>query len=93
MAGVDAGAVAPAYAAVVVAGALVVSATLGNRGAPPPNAVAAGAVAAIASLPLAAAAAGDADTVRTTARYLPVLVGTVSGTGAVVALAVGSSER
>jgi hypothetical protein len=68
VAGVDAGAVAPAYAAVVVAGGLVVGATLGNRGAPPANAVAAGAVAAIASLPLAAAAAGVAGTVRTTAR-------------------------
>ena len=93
LAGVDAGAVVPTHAGVVVAGGFVVGATLGNRGVQPANAVAAGAVAAIASLPLAAAAAGDAGTVRTTARYLPVLAGAVSGTGPVGALAAGTLER
>ena len=48
VAGVDAGAVAPAHAAVVVAGGFVIGATLGNRGAPPANAVAATAPAATA---------------------------------------------
>jgi uncharacterized membrane protein YidH (DUF202 family) len=101
VAGVDAGAVAPTYAAVVVAGGLVVGATLGNAARhrqtrsppgpwrptrhsrsrrPPPGS-------------RAPSGRWRGRQRRTTARYLPVLVGTVSGTGAVAVHAAGSPER
>jgi len=88
----DPAAVAVSYAMVVAVGGLAVGVRLGVRGITPSNAVAAGVVAAIATLPLAAAASGDPAAVRTTALYLPVLTGGLSGIGAAAALAAGSPE-
>jgi len=90
--GLDPSGLAAGYLAVVVVGGLAVGAALGWRGLSPPNAVAAGGIAAVAMLPLAAAAAGDPGVIRTTAVYLPVLAGTVSGIGAAAALAASSPE-
>lgn len=90
--GLDPGAVAPSYVAVVATGGLAVGAAIGLRGATPANAVASGGVAAVATLPIAAATAGDPDTVRTTALYLPVLAGGLAGIGAAAVLAARSGE-
>lgn len=83
--GADPGVVAPSYAAVVVAGGLLVGAVLGRRGASPPHAVAAGVVATVAVLPLVAAASGDPVVVRMTSLYLPALLGGVAAAGAAAA--------
>lgn len=97
VAGLDPTGVAAGYVAVVVVGSLAVGAVLGWRAVSPPNAVAAGGVAAVATLPLAAAATGDPGAVRATALYLPVLAGLFAGIGATAALAAsspaGSPER
>jgi hypothetical protein len=97
VAGLDPTGVAAGYVAVVVVGSLAVGAVLGWRTVSPPNAVAAGGVAAVATLPLAAAATGDPGAVRATALYLPVLAGLFAGIGATAALAAsspaGSPER
>jgi hypothetical protein len=90
VAALDPTGVAAAYLAVVVVGSLAVGAALGWRGASPPNAVAAGGIAAVAMLPLTAAAAGGPGVIRTTAVYLPVVTGTVSAIGAAAALAASS---
>jgi hypothetical protein len=97
VAGLDPTGVGAGYVAVVVVGGLAVGAVLGWRAVSPPNAVAAGGVAAVATLPLAAAATGDPGAVRATALYLPVLAGLFAGIGATAALAAsfpaGSPER
>lgn len=95
--GLDPGAVAAGYLAVVLVGGFAVGAGLGLRGAAPSHGFAAGAVASVAALPVAAAASGDPAVVRTTALYLPLLLGTLgaAGTAAVVAARPreGSPER
>jgi hypothetical protein len=90
--GLDPTGVSTAYVVVVVIGGLTVGAAIGWRDVSPPNAVAAGGVAAVGTLPLAAAATSDPAAVRTTALYLPVLTGTLSWVGATAALAAGSPE-
>ncbi|WP_254839830.1 DUF7536 family protein [Natronomonas marina] len=90
--GLDPAAVSTVYAAVVLAGGFLVGAALGVRGAAPPHGVVAGVVAAIATLPLVAAASGDPAVVRSTALYLPVLLGTVGGVGGAVVVGIRSSD-
>lgn len=87
------GAVATAYLAVVVVGGLLVGGGLGLYGAAPSHGFAAGVVAAIAALPVVAAASGDPGVVGTTALYLPVLLGAVGAVGGAAALVARSAER
>lgn len=79
--GVDPGAVTPAYAAVTLGGGLLLGVGLGLRDAAPPHGFFAGVVAAVAGLPVVAAATDDPAVVRTTALYLPVVLGTVAALG------------
>jgi len=88
--GLDAGAVVPMYAALVVGSGLVLGAALGRHGAAPPHAFFAGCVAAVGALPVVAAAAGDPVVVRTTALYLPVFLGGTGALGGGVAVAIGA---
>jgi len=91
--GLDAGAVGPAYATVVLGGGLLVGAALGVRGAAPPHGFAAGVVAAVGVLPVVASASADPAVVRSTALYLPVLLGVVGAAGgSAVAVTVGSEN-
>lgn len=92
--GVDPGAVAPAYAAVALGGGLLLGGVLGARGAAPPHAFFAGCVASVAGLPVVAAASGEPAVVRTTALYLPVVLGSVAavGGGVVYALREGGER-
>ena len=90
--GLDAGAVGPAYAAAVLGGGALVGAALGARGAPP-HGFAAGVVAAVGVLPVVASASADPAVVRSTALYLPVLLGVVGAAGgSAVAVTVGSEN-
>lgn len=95
--GLDPGAVAVTYAAVVGIGCLLVGSVLGVREASPPHGIAAGVMAAIAVLPLAAAASGDPVAVRSTAVWLPVLLGALGAIGGAAGRAArsraGSPER
>jgi hypothetical protein len=95
--GFDPGAIGGAYAAVVLGGGVLVGAALGVRGAAPPHGFFAGIVATVGALPLVAAAAGDPAVVRSTALYLPVLLGGAGALGGAAVLAVrssgGSNER
>lgn len=84
--GLDATAVSPAYALTTVGGAVVVGAALGFRGATPTNGFLPGAVAALSTLPVVAAAAGDPSVVRSTALYLPMVLGLVGAVGCALAL-------
>ena len=79
--GLDLGAVAPAYAALALGGGLLLGVGLGIRGAAPPHGFFAGVVAAVAALPVVAAATDDPAVVRTTALYLPVVLGAVPALG------------
>jgi hypothetical protein len=81
------GAVSLAYAAVTLGGGLALGLVLGSRGAAPPHGFFAGCVAAASALPVVAAAAGDPVVVRTTALYLPVVLGTTAAAGSGVVLA------
>jgi hypothetical protein len=87
--GLDPAAVGPAYAAVALGGGLAVGIALGVRGAAPPHAFFAGCVATASALPVVAAAAGDPVVVRSTALYLPMLLGSVAALGNGIALAAG----
>jgi hypothetical protein len=79
--GLQVGAVTPAYAAVALGGGALVGLALGIRGVSPPHGFFAGAVAALSVLPIVAAASGVPDVVRTTALYLPFVLGTVAAVG------------
>lgn len=79
--GLQAGAVTPAYAAVALGSGFVIGIALGFRRATPPHGFFAGAVAALSVLPIVAAASGDPSVVRTTALYLPFILGTVAAFG------------
>lgn len=85
--GLDPGAVAPAYAAVAVGGGLLVGVGLALRDAAPPHGFFAGVVAAGSSLPIVAAATGDPAVVRTTALYLPIVLGTAGACGGALVIA------
>lgn len=89
-AALDPGAVAPAYVIVTLGGGLLVGVGLALRDAAPPHGFFAGAVAAISALPVVAAATGDPAVVRTTALYLPVLLGTVGACGGALVIAARS---
>ncbi|WP_197425144.1 hypothetical protein, partial [Natronomonas sp. CBA1123] len=80
----DSSLVAPAYAGVVVVGGLLVGVALGLRGAAPSHGFFAGVAAAMSTL-VVVAATGDPSAVRSTALYLPVLLGTVGAVGGAVA--------
>lgn len=86
--GFDATAISPAYALVTVGGALVVGGVLGIRGATPTNGFLPGAVAALSTLPVVAAATGEPSVVRSTALYLPMVVGLAGAFGCGLALVV-----
>lgn len=86
--GLDATAVSFAYALVAVGGVLAVGAVLGVRGATPTNGFLPGVVATLSTLPVVAAAAGDPSVVRSTALYLPIVLGLVGAFGSVLALVV-----
>jgi hypothetical protein len=86
--GVDPAAVAPAYALVALGGGLLVGIALGFRSVTPPNAFFAGIVATVATLPVVAAATGSPETVRSTALYLPILLGGVAALGSAIVVAV-----
>lgn len=88
--GLDPGAVGVAYALVVLGGGVVVGAAQGLRGAAPPHGFLAGVVACLSTLPIVAAATGDPATVRTTALYLPLVLGTAGAVGGAVVVAVRS---
>lgn len=79
--GLQASAVTPAYAAVALGGGAIVGLALGFRHASPPHGFFAGTVAALSVLPIVAAASGDPSVVRTTALYLPLVLGTVAALG------------
>lgn len=84
----DFGVVAPSYAAVAVGGGLLVGIGLGRRSASPPHGFFAGGVAAMSVLPVVAATSADPEVVRTTALYLPVVLGSVGAVGTAVVFAV-----
>lgn len=88
--GLDPGATAPAYALVALGGGLLVGVALALRDAAPPHGFFAGAVAAIATLPVVAAATGDPAAVRTTALYLPLVLGAAGACGSALVLAARS---
>lgn len=90
--GLDPGAVAAAYVVAIAVGGLSIGGALGLRGAGAPHGFGAGVVAAIAVLPVVAAAAGDPSVVRTTALALPVLLGAIGAIGGAAAVAVGFRE-
>jgi hypothetical protein len=92
--GLEPGVVGPAYAAVALGGGLLLGVLLGVRGAAPPHGFFAGCVASVAGLPVVAAASGEPAVVRTTALYLPVVLGTVAAVGGAVVYALrDGSER
>ena len=95
--GLDPRATAAGYAAVVLGGGALVGAGLGARGAAPPHGFFAGVVATVGVLPLVASAAADPAVVRSTALYLPALLGGVGALGGAAVLALpsagGSGER
>ena len=82
----DSSLVAPAYATVVVVGGLLVGFGLGVRGTAPPHGFFAGVVAAMSTLVVVAAATGEPSAVRSTALYLPVLLGTVGAVGGAISV-------
>jgi len=81
----DSSLVAPAYAGVVVVGGLLVGVALGLRGAAPSHGFFAGVAAAMSTLVVVAAATGQPSAVRSTALYLPVILGAVGAVGGAVA--------
>ena len=90
--GLEFGAVGPAYAAVVLGGGSLLGVVLGLRDAAPPHGFFAGIVAAVAALPVVAAATRDPSVVRVTALYLPVVLGTVAAVGGGVVYALGTGS-
>lgn len=91
--GLDAGAVAPTYAAVTLGGGVLVGVLFALRGATPPHGFFAGVVAAISVLPLVAATTASPELVRTTGLYLPILLGTAGAVGGGVVMAVRTARE
>ncbi|MEF8914269.1 DUF7536 family protein [Natronomonas sp.] len=89
--GLQASAAPPAYAVVALGGGAVIGLGLGLRGASPPHGFFAGAVAALSVLPIVAAASGEPDVVRSTALYLPVVLGGVAAVGNAAGIAASRS--
>lgn len=89
--------VAPAYAVTALLGGAIVGFGVGLRGAGPAHGFFGGVVATASTLPVVAAATGDPEIVRTTALYLPVILGAAGTFGGAVALVVddfgGKSDR
>lgn len=88
----DPGSTGAAYAIATLGGGLLVGVALALRDAAPPHGFFAGTVAAVGALPVVAAATGDPVVVRTTALYLPVILGTVGACGGALVLAAGSGS-
>ena len=91
--GLEAAAVASAYAAVALGGGLLLGVALAVRGAAPPHGFFAGCVASVSALPVVAAAAGEPGVVRTTALFLPVVLGTVAAAGGGVVYALRDGTK
>jgi hypothetical protein len=89
--GLQASAAPPAYAVVALGGGAVIGVGLGLREASPPHGFFAGTVAALSVLPIVAAASGESEVVRSTALYLPVVLGVVATVGNAAGIAASRS--
>lgn len=79
--------VAPEYALASVGGGVLLGAAFGLRRVSPAHGFFAGCVATVGSLPVVAATAGDPETVRLAALYLPAILGIVAALGSAAVLA------
>jgi hypothetical protein len=87
--------VSSVYAGGVLVGGLLIGFVLGLRGAAPPHGFFAGVVASMSTLIIVAATTADPTALRSTALYLPILLGTTGALGGAVAVVTGgnSTER